>query len=122
MGCGYNKVLPFSISAVSGSILTISISNAIESRLTIVKRLLYYIGNHTLEILALHFLSFRFVSYMIVLLFGIDMVHVAEHPVIKDVNIPHSNWWIFYCVIGIVLPLLINRVWQMVIDKLKGLG
>lgn len=119
MGCGYNKVLPFSVSAVSGTILTICISNAIERRWSIVKRVLYYIGNHTLDILALHFLSFRFVSYMIVLLFGVDMVHVAEHPVIKDVNIPHSCWWILYCVIGVTLPLLLNKCWQIVLDKLK---
>lgn len=78
MGCGYNKVLPFSISAVSGTILTICISDVIERRLAIVKRLLYYIGNHTLEIFALHFLSFRFVSYVIVLSFGIDMIHVGR--------------------------------------------
>lgn len=122
MGCGYNKVLPFSISALAGSILTISISNAIESRLAIVKRLLYYIGNHTLEILALHFLSFRLVSYMMVLFFGIDVVHVAEHPVIKDVIIPHSYWWIFYCVIGITLPLLLNWLWQITIVKIIRLG
>lgn len=122
MGCGYNKVLPFSICALSGSILTISISNAIESRLAIVKRLLYYVGNHTLDILALHFLSFRFASYIIVFLFGIDVIHVAEHPVINDVSIPHSCWWLFYCVIGIALPLLLNRVWQIVIDKIKRIG
>lgn len=122
MGCGYNKVLPFSISAVSGSVLTICISNAIERRLTIVKRVLFHIGNHTLDILALHFLSFRFVSYIIVMLFGVDVVHVAEHPVIKDVNIPHSCWWILYCVIGIVLPLLINWIWQITIVKIKRLG
>lgn len=122
MGCGYNKVLPFSVSAVSGTLLTIYISNTIERRWSIIKCILYYIGNHTLDILALHFLSFRFVSYMIVLLFGIDVIHVAEHPVITDICIPHSYWWIFYCVIGIAFSLLLNRVWQIVIDKFRRLG
>lgn len=121
MGCGYNKVLPFSISAVSGTLFTLYISNAVESRLQIIKRILYYIGNHTLVILALHFLSFRLVSYFIVLLLGVDVVHVAEHPVIKDVNISHSCWWMLYSVIGIALPLLLNWLWQIVIDKYKGL-
>ncbi len=119
MGCGYNKVLPFSISALSGTILTLCISNTIERRWALVKCILYYIGNHTLVILALHFLSFRFVSYIIALLFGVDVIHVAEHPVIKDVNIPHSCWWILYCIMGIVLPLLLNWIWQIVMVKIK---
>lgn len=121
MGCGYNKVIPFSISAISGTMLTICISIVIEKRLIIVKHVLYYIGNHTLNILALHFLSFRFVSYIIVLYLGVDVIHVAEHPVINDVNSPHSCWWILYCIIGIAFPLFLNWVWQIVIEKLKGL-
>ena len=118
MGCGYNKVLPFTISAVSGTLLTIYISNAIESRMPFIRRVLYYIGNHTLYILALHFLSFRFVSYMIVSFLNVDVAHVAEHPVIKDVSIP-SYSWLLYCFIGVFLPLLFNMGSQIVLDRFK---
>ena len=121
MGCGYNKVLPFSISAASGTLLAIYISNAIQNRLPRIKIILYYIGNHTLDILALHFLSFRLVSYMIVLLFGFDVVHVAEHPVIKEVALPHAYWWILYCLVGILIPLFLNAVWSFIMNKIKEL-
>ena len=36
------------------------------------------------------------------MIYGIDIVHVAEHPVIKDIVSPPCNWWIIYSVAGIV--------------------
>lgn len=119
MGCGYNKVIPFSVSAVSGTMLTLYISNVLERKWAIVKRVIYFIGNHTLDNLALHFLSFRLVSLAIVLLYGINVSHVAEHPVIKDVSVSLTYWWILYCIVGIVLPLLLNAVWNVVVNKIK---
>lgn len=118
MGCGYNKVLPFSVSALSGTMLTLYISSVIEGKWNIINRVFYYMGNHTLDILALHFLSFRLVSFLIVLLYGINVSHVAEHPVINDVNMSHTYWWILYCIVGLVLPLLFSAVWKVVVNKI----
>jgi hypothetical protein len=119
MGCGFNKVLPFSVSAVSGTMLTLYISSVIEGKCYVIKRVFYYIGNHTLDILALDFLSFRLVSFAIVLLYGINVSHVAEHPVIKDVSMSHTHWWILYCIVGIVLPLLFSATWKVVVNRIK---
>lgn len=123
MGCGYNKVVPFSLSAISGSLLTIYLSKQIEDKTSQIKCVLYYIGNHTLEILALHFLAFRFVSYIITIVYGINIIHIAEHPVIKDVSTLPCYWWVIYCVAGITIPLLWNRIWQIcfyIIQKKNG--
>lgn len=119
MGCGFNKVVPFSISAISGTMLTLYVSDIIEKKCPAIKSALYYIGNHTLDILALHFLSFRFVSFIIVVIFGLTVSHIAEHPVIKDVSVPHAFWWILYCIVGIVLPLLLNYVWKWGVNTIK---
>ncbi len=119
MGCGYNKVIPFSLSAISGSLLTIYMSKQIEDINSQIKCVLYYIGNHTLVILALHFLSFRFVSYIITIVYGVDIIHVAEHPVIKNVGALHSYWWVIYSVSGITIPLLLNRLWQVCINLIR---
>ena len=119
MGCGYNKVIPFSLSAISGTLLTIYVSKIIEERFSIIKKILYYIGNHTLEILSLHFLSFRFVSFLFTLIYGIDVIHIAEHTVIKNIYLPPCYWWIIYCMVGITIPLLLNRIWQIVNVKTK---
>lgn len=119
MGCGYNKVFVFSVSAVSGTFLTICLSKLIEDKLSFLRRILYYIGNHTLEILALHFFAFRLANYGICLLYGLDLDHVAEHPVVRDASVATSPWWILYAVIGIVFPLLIHTVWLGVVNVLK---
>lgn len=119
MGCGYNKVIPFTLSAISGSLLTIYFSKQLEYNTSFIKCILYYIGNRTLVILALHFLSFRFVSYFFTIVYGIDVVHVAEHPVIKDISSLPSYWWIIYCISGILIPLLLNRAWQITINKIR---
>lgn len=119
MECGFNKVVPFSISAVSGIMLTFYISNYIEKKCTIIKYALYYIGNHTLDILALHFLSFRLVSCIIVVIYGMNVSHIAEHPVIKTIYASNSYWWISYSIVGIVIPLLFNYMWKIVMSTIK---
>ena len=119
MGCGFNKVVPFSISAISGTMLTLYFSDMIDKKCPAIKSALYYIGNHTLDILALHFLSFRFVSYVIVVIYGINFSHIAEHPVIKDVSVQHAYWWILYCIVGILLPLLLNYIWNRLVNTIK---
>lgn len=119
MGCGFNKVSVFSVSALSGSMLTLYLSKIIENIVPYVRDCLYYIGNHTLVILALHFLSFRLVSCLIVFFCGIDIVHIAEHPVIKDIHDINPFWWILYTVVGIVISLLLNRVWLVFVSFIK---
>ena len=119
MGCGYNKVIPFTLSAISGTLLIIYISKQLENNTSLIKRVLYYIGNHTLVILALHFLSFRFVSYFFTVVYGINVAHVAEHPVIKDISSLPYYWWIIYCFAGILIPLLLNRAWHITINKIQ---
>ena len=117
MGCGYNKVIPFSLSAISGTLLIIYVSEEIELRFPLIKNVFYYIGNHTLEILALHFLSFRLVSFLLCCINGIDIVHVAEHPVIKDIDNLSTYWWAIYSIAGIAIPLLLNKIWQLTVCR-----
>lgn len=106
MACGYNKVIFYSISAVSGILLTLDISIAIDSFSSVLKRPLYYIGNHTLEILALHFLTFRIVSYFYIQITDMDIHHLAEHPVLTSVYTPIFMWTL-YSIIGVGVPIVL---------------
>jgi hypothetical protein len=121
MGCGFNKVLLYSIAAVAGILLTLNVSNVINYSSSFLKRPLYFVGNHTLEILALHFLSFRFVSFSIVFLYDIDNTHIAEHPVINNVDYPINYWWLLYCVAGVGLPLILTHLYDNIILIIKPL-
>lgn len=118
MECGYNKVFPFSIAALSGIFLTLYLARLIDNNCIFLKYVFYYIGNHTLEILALHFLSFRFVSCCLALWYNLDFVHIAEHPVIKNLCDSYSYCWILYCMGGIIMPLFFYRIWHFIIRKI----
>lgn len=66
-----------------------------------------YIGQHTMEILTFHFLCFKSVSLLIILLYGLEIDLLSSHPVIKD----SPAWaWVLYTISGIVLPLFFTNI------------
>lgn len=66
--------------------------------------LLNHIGNHTIQILTWHFLSFKLVSLLIIGLYDLPFKRIAEVPVITEYAI--RGWWILYFIIGLAVPLL----------------
>lgn len=62
-------IIPFFLVATLGSMIIYSISYKLALSLNnYLKSFLIYTSNHTLEILALHFLSFKIVSYLIIMI------------------------------------------------------
>ena len=118
MECGFNKVIPYSIAAISGSLLTLYLSDIINNNLCVVRRILYYVGNHTLTILALHFICFRLVSFVIVMIYNLDSAYIAQHPVIQNMTLWGSScWWLVYSIVGISVPLLLNFLLKRIVTK-----
>lgn len=116
MDCGYNKIPFFSVSALSGTLLTLYISDVIEKKLPTIKPVLYSIGNQTMTILALHMLCFRFCSFLLIIMYGVNPIHLAEHPVIKDVvGINNTWWWWLYSITGVFLPLMVNKILYVIV-------
>lgn len=121
MGCGYNKVFFYSVSAVAGILLILDISIVMDSFYSSIKRPLYYIGNHTLEILALHFLTFRIVSYFYIQIHDMDIVYIAEHPVLTSVYTP-SYMWVLYSIIGVGIPVMFVLLYQYLSNSLNKIA
>lgn len=120
MECGYNKVIPYAIAAISGILAVLFFSYALEKKASLICPVMYYIGNHTLLILALHFLCFRLVSVVLVFIYNIDFVHVAEHPVIQDIDTSIGSWWwMLYAFAGISIPLLLKYGIDSLISKVR---
>lgn len=69
-------------------------------------KFLIYIGQHTLSILVLHFLAFKIVTFMYLLISNKDMLYLAVFPVIR--NVPFL--WFFYTVCGVAVPLFAEKV------------
>lgn len=70
---------------------------------------LAYIGNHSMEILALHFLSFKAVSALKTVCYGLPAEEIGRHPIIGGNN---EFFWILYTLAGVALPLGICALYR----------
>lgn len=98
------QVVPYALCALAGTLMTLNISEWIGRRNNRLKTFLLLVGDHTLEVLTWHFLSFKIVSLLIISLYGLSMSHLACFPVVSEYS---SFYWPLYSVVGIGLPLLI---------------
>jgi hypothetical protein len=75
-----------------------------------IKLFLEIIGKNTMSILTWHFLCFKFVSLWIIHIYGIDIKHLGEFPILHD--FAGKGWWIVYVFGGILLPLSFSYCWH----------
>lgn len=82
---------------------------------------LIYIGSHTLIILILHFLCFKPVSLLHILINDLDIKRLSEFAVMSDTP-PYL--WILYTIFGVALPLLLREIYlkfhENIILRLRG--
>lgn len=113
----WQKLLPYTITALAGTLMVFAISKIILRNDTILKGSMIYIGNHTLEILTWHFLSFKLVSLLIIGIYCLPVAQLAEFPVIE--SYAYQGWWIAYLWIGIIVPLLGLHFYNFVLTSNK---
>lgn len=75
------------------------------SKTPILKNILIYIGKNTMSILILHFVAFKILNALLVVMLKEDRILISKFPVgFKD-----SYWWIIYTLVGIAIPLILNE-------------
>ena len=77
------------------------------SKIKSINNVLQYIGKNTMPILIFHFIAFKMINFIIVILLRQDYNLIGNFPVLYK----HDYWWIIYTVFGIGIPLLINKIW-----------
>lgn len=97
-----SDILPYIVFSIVGVISIFCISSVLEH--TRLKHILTYIGDNTMIILALHFISFKIVSLIKIYAYGLDIKKLAYFPVIPDCN---EYFWILYTIIGVSIPLIV---------------
>lgn len=102
------KLLPYSITAIIGTLSIFSISKIISKSQSLVKKSIEYIGDNTLPILTWHFLCFKLVSLLLISINDLPIQRLAEFPVIEEYAL--KGWWVAYFVVGIIFPILIHVV------------
>lgn len=105
--CHYKEVIPYTLFATTGIYLTFALSRLIDKYK--IKRIFYFIGQETMIILSLHFLSFKLVSLILIFAYHLPINHLAEYPVL---NINNGNYWFAYTIIGVAIPLMVKNIYN----------
>jgi fucose 4-O-acetylase-like acetyltransferase len=103
--------LPFYlVCSLAGVYLNLFLSMRVPEG-TLFRRFLIYTGRNTITILALHFVAFRLVNYLQVVVRGLPVYLTASHPALNT----SGGWWVVYLLMGVALPLAS----RMLYDRLK---
>lgn len=105
--------LPYYILSVLGIILTFNVSIKLNHRLSD-GSIIYYIGNHTMPILALNLLALKIGNLIKIWIYNLPIETLASHTVIYDYN---TYFWIVYSIIGTTIPLLLYYFYHNYIIK-----
>ena len=73
--------------------------------------ILVYIGNKTLYILIYHFLAFKLVSLLYIRYNNLPIEYLSQFPTL---NGSPSYLWVGYSIIGIIIPLIIWKVFSKI--------
>ncbi len=99
-GIGILYYFPLSL---LGCLLTINISKRLEKNGKICT-VLSNIGQATLYILIFHFISFKIVTFLLILMERLAIKHLSDFPVLDT----YSRFsWLLYSIVGISIPYLI---------------
>ena len=89
-----------------GSLLTVTISKRLVMNVHLCN-ILCKIGQATLYILIFHFISFKIVSFLLILVGSNSLMHLSDFPVLDTQS---RYCWVLYSVVGITIPYLIWSV------------
>lgn len=111
-------IVPYTLTALGGSCCIFKISQSLSLSKFGKKKILLFLGNHTLEIMALHYICFKLISYMITLIYHLPIKHLLEFPVMIDYSI--NGWWIVYTLLGIIIPLGFAYIKNMIKNQIAN--
>ena len=101
----YNPALLILLSIIS---FTFVMSFASIIKTPIMVKSLSYLGQNTIPILMLHCISFKLITYIQILMYKEPIENLAAFKTFHTDGI----WWLLYMIVGIIIPLIINAVYQ----------
>ncbi len=102
------------LTPVLGTYLVLYISKKLENFK--ISGLLSSFGKKTITILALHFLCFKIVNYIIIRLNDLDISLLSSFPVIKG----YESWFILYLLTGVCVPVIMHNLFSICKRKLSS--
>lgn len=99
----YYQIIPYVFSALAGILMIFNLSLLIQRTNNRIADFMIFVGNNTLTILTWHFLCFKIVTIIIILLFNLPLAMLAEFPTLTDYS--QKGWFVIYFLVGVLLPL-----------------
>lgn len=100
----YSNHLLFLPLSLMGIYIIFYISTKFKKK-KILKNMFSYLGKNTLIILALHILCFKIIIFSQIIFYKESLNSLSKNPILYS----NGVWWICYSVIGILIPLAINK-------------
>lgn len=107
-------LLPYAMFAVLGSLMLFGLGQRLNKMQGRLRNFLIFTGGKTFNVLTWHMISFKIVSLLIVMIYGLEWGRLAEFTTIKEYA--HNGWSPLYFIVGVSVPLL----WSYGFDKLKA--
>ena len=114
----FKQFLSLPLPAIMGFLMTYNISWWIDRCDNWLRRLLIYIGDHTLNIFIFHIVAYKAVSLIKIWYYGLDIRQIGCHMVIHDYS--QQDWfWVLYTIAGVGLPLLGTWLYEQARRKVR---
>ena len=106
----FEKIIPYTISALLASASLLTLTSRINMNSSKIHHFINYVGSHTLSILTWHFLSFKVVSLIIIMIYDLPIQQLAYYPSIQEFST--RGWWLAYTIAGVIMPLCLFLIYK----------
>ena len=106
------NLIPYYFFSLTGILMIICISKNLDKNA--ISNFLYYVGNHTMPILALNLLALKLGNLIKICIYDIPIEYLSSHPVIGEHNF---YFWILYAIVGTSIPLTIHYIYHKFFQK-----
>jgi len=112
-------LIPYTLVALSGIFLVMTIGKYMgkQSKRTFFLRYFTYVGNHTYDILMMHIMSFKVVTLLLIIIYGLNIHDIAYFP--TNLVYAKKGWFMLYLLMGINLPLLFRYFYETIKQKIN---
>ena len=112
----FEQFISLPIPAICGTLMIYNVSSWLDNCEGWLKRLLVYIGNHTLSIFVFHIISFKVVSVLKIIYYDLDWAQIGCHMVIHE-HAHDDYFWLLYAFAGVMIPALGNFLYEKLLHR-----
>lgn len=114
----FNQFLSLPLPAICGCLMTYNIASWIDRHDGITRRLLVYVGDHTLPIFVFHIISYKVVSVVKIMYYHLEWEQIGCHMVIHE-HAADDCFWILYTIAGVGIPTAVNYAYERLVAATK---